>query len=101
MSKSAHCPACCPSAKPGRVPRSCGAANISCPVPQCCPPTAISLPTHNSFPLQLLAGQGPEELYQAVNIVKVPSMIRVEADELTYVMHIVIRWVPSAQNRAE
>ena len=53
------------------------------------------------LPLQLPAGHGPEELYQAVNIVKVPSMIRVEADELTYVMHIVIRWVPGAQNRTE
>ncbi len=33
----------------------------------------------------------PEQLYGAVNVVKVPSMIRVEADELTYPLHIILR----------
>ncbi|GIN85046.1 carboxypeptidase 1 [Heyndrickxia sporothermodurans] len=42
------------------------------------------------FPSQL--GQVSEEdFYQAINIVK-PTMIRVEADELTYNLHIMIRY---------
>ena len=42
------------------------------------------------FPGQL-AGVAAEEIYQAVNQVK-PSLIRVEADECTYNLHIVIRF---------
>ncbi len=36
-------------------------------------------------------GAGPEELYRAANRVR-PSLIRVEADELTYNLHIMIRF---------
>jgi carboxypeptidase Taq len=32
-----------------------------------------------------------EQLYAAVNVVKHPSMIRVEADEVTYPLHIILR----------
>ena len=32
-----------------------------------------------------------EQLYGALNAVKVPSMIRVEADELMYPLHIILR----------
>jgi carboxypeptidase Taq len=38
-----------------------------------------------------LAGLGPDELYRAVNTVK-PSLIRVEADETTYNLHVVLRF---------
>lgn len=41
--------------------------------------------------LQLPADKGPADLYAAVNIVRHPSMIRVEADEVTYPLHIIIR----------
>jgi carboxypeptidase Taq len=33
-----------------------------------------------------------EELYKAINFVKDPSKIRVEADEVTYTMHIILRY---------
>ena len=36
--------------------------------------------------------KSPEELYAAINIVKSPSLIRVEADEVTYPMHIILRF---------
>lgn len=42
------------------------------------------------FPAQF-DGVGPEQLYRAVNVAK-PSLIRTEADELTYPMHILIRY---------
>lgn len=41
------------------------------------------------FPAQL-GGAGPEDLYRAVNVVE-PSLIRIEADEVTYNLHIVLR----------
>lgn len=33
-----------------------------------------------------------QELYAAINTVKDPSLIRVESDEVTYPMHIIIRY---------
>ena len=33
----------------------------------------------------------PETLYAAINVIKEPSMIRVEADEVTYPLHIIMR----------
>lgn len=33
-----------------------------------------------------------QDLYEAINVMKDPSFIRVEADELTYPMHIIIRY---------
>ena len=33
----------------------------------------------------------PEQLYGALNVVRDPSMIRVEADEVTYPLHIILR----------
>jgi Zn-dependent M32 family carboxypeptidase len=38
------------------------------------------------------AGRAPEELYAAMNAVKEVSMIRVEADEVTYPMHVILRF---------
>ncbi len=38
-----------------------------------------------------LAGYGPEDLFRYVNIVQ-PSLIRTEADELTYHFHILVRY---------
>ena len=35
----------------------------------------------------------PESLYSAVNVIREPSMIRVEADEVTYPLHIILRYV--------
>lgn len=42
------------------------------------------------FPEQL-AGVTAEELYRAVNLAR-PSLIRTEADELTYSMHVMVRY---------
>lgn len=42
------------------------------------------------FPSQL-AGVTPEQMYAAINVVE-PSLIRIEADEVTYNMHIIIRY---------
>lgn len=39
---------------------------------------------------EVFAGCGPEDVYQAVNAVR-PSLIRVEADEVTYPLHIALR----------
>ncbi len=33
----------------------------------------------------------PETLYGAINVIQEPSMIRVEADEVTYPLHIILR----------
>ncbi len=33
-----------------------------------------------------------EQLYGALNAVKKESLIRVEADEVTYPLHIILRW---------
>ncbi len=44
----------------------------------------------NIFPQQLW-GYSPEDMFRAVNYVE-PSFIRVEADEVTYTLHIVMRY---------
>ena len=33
----------------------------------------------------------PDMLYGAINVIREPSMIRVEADEVTYPLHIILR----------
>ena len=40
---------------------------------------------------QVLEGVSEEELYEALNVVK-PSLIRTQADEFTYTMHVIIRY---------
>lgn len=42
------------------------------------------------FPSQL-AGVTPKQMYRAINLVE-PSLIRIEADEVTYNMHIILRY---------
>jgi len=44
------------------------------------------------FPDVIPAEATPEMLYRALNTVKFPSMVRVESDELTYTMHIILRY---------
>ena len=44
----------------------------------------------STFPAQF-NGVLPEEFYRAINVVR-PSFIRVEADELTYVLHVILRF---------
>ena len=44
----------------------------------------------DKFPDQF-AGMSPEDIYGAVNAVS-PSLIRVEADELTYPLHVIMRY---------
>jgi len=41
--------------------------------------------------VQVPADKSPDDLYAAVNVIKDPSFIRVEADEVTYPMHIILR----------
>lgn len=43
-----------------------------------------------AFPQQL-AGVDPDTLYRALNVVQ-PSLIRVEADEVTYSLHVILRF---------
>ena len=45
----------------------------------------------SAFPEQF-ADVTPEELHASFNIVKTPSLIRVEADELTYPLHVILRY---------
>ncbi|KAL4858840.1 Thermostable carboxypeptidase 1 [Chlorella vulgaris] len=56
------------------------------------PFAAYLLPLMREYFPSLPADKSAEELYGAVNVVKVPSMIRVEADEVTYPLHIIIRY---------
>lgn len=44
-----------------------------------------------SFP-HLPADVTPDQLYAALNVVRTPSLIRVESDEVTYPMHIILRY---------
>lgn len=63
---------------------------------QLAPPTTDSIVLvcpFNLLSLQVPADKGAEDLYAAVNIIKEPSMIRVEADEVTYPLHIILRCV--------
>ena len=45
-----------------------------------------------AFPALPAGDKSAADLYAAVNKVRVPSMIRVESDELTYGLHIVLRY---------
>lgn len=56
------------------------------------PFSAYLLPLMKEYFPQLPEDKGAEDLYAALNIVKVPSMIRVESDEVTYPLHIIIRY---------
>ncbi|PSC70957.1 Carboxypeptidase Taq [Micractinium conductrix] len=59
------------------------------------PFSAFLLPLLREHFPSLPADKNPEDLYAALNIVKHPSdssMIRVEADEVTYPLHIIIRY---------
>ena len=47
-------------------------------------------PLRDAFPSRL-EGVGPEDVWRAVNAIE-PSLIRVEADELTYNLHIILRY---------
>ena len=44
-----------------------------------------------AFPQLAKLNLSPEQLYGALNVVRDPSMIRVEADEVTYPLHIILR----------
>ncbi|GIM05840.1 hypothetical protein Vretimale_10263 [Volvox reticuliferus] len=43
------------------------------------------------FP-EAFASVTPEQLYEAENVIQEPSLIRVEADEVTYPLHIILRY---------
>jgi len=45
-----------------------------------------------SFPGAVSKDRTPEDLYLAMNVVKDISMIRTEADEVTYSMHVILRF---------
>eukprot|EP00798_Chlamydomonas_sp_ICE-L_P004774 gene4774-34532_t len=44
-----------------------------------------------AFPKEF-SGRSAEELHAAFNVMKVPSMVRTESDEVTYAMHIILRY---------
>ena len=44
-----------------------------------------------SFPDAVPQSASAADLYAAMNVVREPSMIRVEADEVSYVMHVILR----------
>jgi carboxypeptidase Taq len=56
------------------------------------PFAAYLLPLMREYFPQLPKEQTPEDLYAALNIIKEPSMIRVESDEVTYPLHIILRY---------
>merc|ERR1711879_264503 len=45
-----------------------------------------------TFPGAFPEDKGPEDLYAAMNVVLESSMIRVEADEVTYPLHVILRF---------
>ena len=45
-----------------------------------------------AFPAHIPADKTPEDLYRALNVVSTRSLIRVEADELSYPLHVVLRY---------
>lgn len=47
---------------------------------------------HDTFPGQLPDDKTGDDLYAALNVVREISLIRVEADEVTYPMHIILRF---------
>uniref|UniRef100_A0A7S0WIZ3 Carboxypeptidase n=1 Tax=Pyramimonas obovata TaxID=1411642 RepID=A0A7S0WIZ3_9CHLO len=44
------------------------------------------------FPDDIPASATAQQLYEALNVVRTPSLIRVESDEVTYPMHIILRY---------
>ncbi len=50
-----------------------------------------ALPTMKDFFPEQLAGVSPFDFYKAINRIE-PSLIRIEADELTYNLHIILRF---------
>lgn len=57
------------------------------------PFSAYLLPKlHAAFPNSFPSSKTPEDLYNALNVVKKESLIRVESDEVTYPMHIILRF---------
>ena len=44
------------------------------------------------FPDSAFKSKTPQDLYKAINTIRDPSMIRVEADEVTYTMHVILRY---------
>lgn len=44
------------------------------------------------FPAKFGEGVSGEQVYEASNVIKEPSLIRVEADEVTYPLHIILRY---------
>ncbi len=55
------------------------------------PPSLRTPPPPHTHTTQIPADKTAADLYAALNVIKVPSMIRVEADECTYPLHIIIR----------
>lgn len=47
---------------------------------------------HETFPGSFPDDKTPEDLYAALNVVRDPSFIRVESDELTYIFHVILRY---------
>ena len=45
-----------------------------------------------AFPEEIPVDKSAEDLYAAFNVIRDPSLIRVEADEVTYPMHIILRF---------
>lgn len=57
------------------------------------PFSAYLLPKlHETFPGAFPSSKTPKDLYNALNVVKKESLIRVESDEVTYPMHIILRF---------
>lgn len=57
------------------------------------PFSAYLLPKlHEAFPGAFPSSKTPVDLYNALNVVKKESFIRVESDEVTYPMHIILRF---------
>lgn len=45
----------------------------------------------------MLEGRSQADLYAAMNVMNEKSMIRVESDEITYPLHIILRSAPYVQ----
>jgi hypothetical protein len=66
---------------------------VQTPTPDCSiwPQTILSPPLVPSLP-QIPEDKTPEDLYRALNVVKRQSVIRVEADEPSYPLHVILRY---------
>ncbi|KAL4523019.1 hypothetical protein Ndes2526B_g07832 [Nannochloris sp. 'desiccata'] len=47
---------------------------------------------HAAFPTEFPKNKTAKDLYEAINVIKDPSLVRVESDEVTYPMHIILRF---------